>query len=395
MMKHFLDSAILDSLLEGFQLIDYSWRYIFVNEAVAKHGKTTKEKLLGYTMMEKYPGIEETEMFKTLEICMNEKISKKIENEFLYPDGTAGWFELHIEPVSEGLFVLSMDITERKRAELALKKLNALLEKKVKERTAELESKNKDITDSIVYAHRIQKSRLPDKTEIQSAFPDSFILYKPKDIVSGDFYFFKEKGDEILIASADCTGKGVPGALMSMLCSEKLERATEICESTAEILSHVNQEIIVSLNHIQEAEVIHDGMDIALCSYHKLTRKLKYSGANRPIWLIRSGEQDVVEIKGTTGAIGGYSNFDQCYETHEIQLYPGDAFYIFSDGYSDMFGGEWGKKLTKRKFKNLLSTIHHLPMNEQGLYLETFAEKWKKNLEQVDDVLVIGVRITT
>lgn len=393
-MKQYLDNSILDSLLEGFQLIDFSWRYIYVNETVAKQGRSTKNDLLGQTMMEKYPGIEKTEMFSSLQECMKERISKRIENEFYYQDGTKGWFELHIEPVSEGLFILSMDISERKRAEEALKKLNDLLENKVKERTIELESKNKDITDSIQYAYRIQKARLPDKKDIHSVFPDSFILYQPKDIVSGDFYFFKKRNDEILMASADCTGHGVPGALMSMLCSEKLNYAASEFHHTPDILTYLNNEVKTSLYQTYTHDAVHDGMDIALCSYHTVTRKLKYSGANRPIWLVRGGDSEILEIKGTKNSIGGYTNSIYPFEHHEIQLFPGDTFYIFSDGYTDMFGGEWGKKLTTRKFKQLLSGIQHLSMDEQGKYLENFAEKWKGSLQQIDDILVIGVRIT-
>jgi PAS domain S-box-containing protein len=183
-MKNYLDEGTLDSLMEGFQVIDFDWKYAYVNETVARHGKSTKSEFIGKTMMEKYPGIEETEMFATLRECMRTRTSASISNEFVFPDGTSQWFELRVQPVPEGLFILSADISERKKAEEALQKMNESLESQIALRTSELKIKNKDLTDSIEYAQRIQQSRLPTKAEIQNILPRNFILFKPKDIVS-------------------------------------------------------------------------------------------------------------------------------------------------------------------------------------------------------------------
>ena len=351
-------------------------------------------------MMEKYPGIENTMLFQTLQRCMYRRISEKIENEFTYPDGTKGWFELRIEPVPEGLFILSIDISDRKKAEEELLKLNESLEELVALRTSELNAKNKDLTDSIRYAERIQYSRLPTKEEFYAAFPHSFILFKPKAIVSGDFYFFHKKKQSVIIAAADCTGHGVPGALMGMLCSEKLNEAVLQHNGASEILKELNISIRASLKQsIRDNSTrdgidiaLRDGMDIALCLIDTDNCVVKYAGANRPLWVIRNG-QTFEEIKATKKAIGGFTEDTQHFDSHEITLQQGDTFYIFSDGFADTFGGQDGKKIMTKKFKEILLDIQDKSMQEQERYLDDFVENWKAGTEQVDDILVIGVRL--
>ncbi|MDP2387800.1 MAG: SpoIIE family protein phosphatase [Bacteroidota bacterium] len=256
-----------------------------------------------------------------------------------------------------------------------------------------VEEKNKNITDSITYAKRIQQAKLPKKEEIYSALPDSFVLFKPKDIVSGDFYFFKKKGQSIFIAAADCTGHGVPGALMSMIGLEKLNVAVKLSEDTSEILHRLNKGIKKSLRQSDNIDSTKDGMDIALCSINTQSRIIKYAGANRPMWIVRKGHTSVDEIKPTKKAIGGFTDNDQHFDTHEIQLNERDTIYIFSDGYADTFGGEFGKKMMSRRFKETLLHIQDKTMLEQEKYLDNFLESWKAELEQVDDVLVIGIRL--
>tara|TARA_R110001592_G_scaffold257374_1_gene520941 strand:+ start:149 stop:1348 length:1200 start_codon:yes stop_codon:yes gene_type:complete len=387
-----LDIEILDHLLEGFQLIDFDWRYLYVNKSAANQSKFSKKDLLGYTIMEKYPNIEETELFKVLQRCMHERISDQIENEFTYADGSKGWFELRIEPVPEGLFILSINITERKLAEENLSELNQLLEEKVILRTLELTTKNQELLDSLNYAKHIQRSKLTPKEDIYKAHPESFILFKPKAIVSGDFYFFHEDDLGFYIASADCTGHGVPGALMTMVCSEKLHNAVLEYDCTSKILKNINQGIKVSLRQLSHSSQSKDGMDIALCSFNKETRTLQYSGANRPLWILRNDQTEVEEIKGTKQSIGGYTDEEQHYTKHEIELQKGDTFYIFSDGYVDQFGGEKGKKLSSAKFKTLLLSIQDKSMQNQKQDLADFFKEWQADMEQIDDVLVIGMR---
>ncbi|MES2288009.1 MAG: two-component regulator propeller domain-containing protein, partial [Bacteroidota bacterium] len=288
-----------------------------------------------------------------------------------------------------------------------LKREKEILETKVEQRTEQLrkanveiteqkkvvEEKNKDITDSINYALRIQKAFLPEKEEIYSSFPQSFILFKPKDIVSGDFYFFHKNNESVFVATADCTGHGVPGAFMSMVGYERLTDAVQQSNNVSEILSLLNIGVKQSLHQSDKDESTRDGMDIALCSVDTVNRIVKYAGANRPIWIIRNGQVTVEEIKATKKAIGGLTEDSQYFDTHEIKLEQGDTFYISTDGYADTFSGQDNKKLTTKRFKALLLSIQDKSLKEQEAHLDRFIEDWKAGAEQIDDILVIGVRM--
>ncbi|MBI3502271.1 MAG: tetratricopeptide repeat protein [Bacteroidetes bacterium] len=280
----------------------------------------------------------------------------------------------------------SLRITSKQKQIIEVQKIE------VEKQKHTIEEKNKDITDSINYAKRIQQAKLPDKKEIHSALPNSFVLFKPKDIVSGDFYYFYKDDKSVFIASADCTGHGVPGAFMSMIGSEKLDDALAHSVDTSEILSHLNKGIKSSLRQTDSNESTRDGMDIALCSVDTDARVIKYAGANRPLWIIRNGQTVVEEIKATKKAIGGFTEDSQHFDTHEIKLQQGDTFYISTDGYADTFGKQ-DKKLTTKKFKEILLSIQDKSLKEQEQHLDNFIEDWKGETEQVDDILVIGVRL--
>lgn len=256
----------------------------------------------------------------------------------------------------------------------------------------QIEEKNKDITDSINYAQRIQKAMLPRRRDIWAAFPNSFVLFKPKDIVSGDFYFFSKRDSSYIIAAADCTGHGVPGGFMSMVGAERLTDAAKEGNSPSEILSLLNKGVKKSLKQSGSDDSTRDGMDIALCEIDTINRKVKFAGANRPLWILRKDSQEIEEIKATKKAIGGLTEDTQHFEQYDIQLVEGDAIYIFSDGYADLFGKE-GKKLTTKKFKQLLIEIREKSMKEQSNNLKQFAVQWQANTEQIDDILVIGVQL--
>lgn len=265
--------------------------------------------------------------------------------------------------------------------------------KQVRNQRKIIAEKNKDITDSITYAKRIQQAKLPELKTIKKSLPNSFVLFKPKDIVSGDFYFFFKNEEKIFIAACDCTGHGVPGVIMSMIGSEKLFEAVSYSNKTSEILMRINEGMKASLRQSDTNLSTHDGMDIAICSLDINLKKLNYSGANRPLWLIRNGGTKIEEIKATKNAIGGFTDSNQEYNLHEIELQEGDTFYIFSDGFADTFNGISEKKLTSKRFKELLLHIQFKTMKEQEQYLENFIEEWKAGTEQVDDILVIGVRV--
>ncbi len=273
------------------------------------------------------------------------------------------------------------------------------LERKVVERTREvmqqkdvIEYKNKEITESLVYAKRIQSAILPDLKMIYKTLEESFILYLPKDIVSGDFYGFAQKNDRVLIAAADCTGHGVAGAFMSMIGTALLNQIINekgIIEP-AEILENLNEGIINSLKQ-REGES-NDGMDISLCSFDLKNKELKYAGANRPLWIVRGRE--LLVYKPNKLPIGGMQVMQtEGFQQHTILLQKGDTVYLFSDGFADQFGGANGKKLMTKKFKDTLLDIQYLSMHDQEIHLNQMFEKWKGNLEQVDDILIIGIRM--
>lgn len=285
---------------------------------------------------------------------------------------------------------------------------NKVLETQVAERTKEigeqnkvLEHQKKEITDSINYAKRIQQALLPELESIKTALPNSFVYYVPKDIVSGDFYFFNSfskkedhpgrKGSNeeagLFIAAADCTGHGVPGALMSMIVHEKLENATKFHGEPGEILHSVNKQVKDALKQHQ-TDASRDGCDIALCKIQGTT--LSYAGAYRPLYLFYKNG-DFVEVKATKTAIAGLTPYEQVFQQHQFDTTELKAVYMFSDGYADQFGGQKSKKLTTKKFKELLHTIVNSPINEQNDKLEAFFNNWRGNVEQIDDVLVIGI----
>jgi len=276
----------------------------------------------------------------------------------------------------------------------------------------EIEHKNKEITDSIYYAKRIQDAIMPSNEYIKNMFVDSFVLYKPKDIVSGDFYWANLRENNAILAAVDCTGHGVPGAFMSMMGNDYLNDIivdSKIKEPN-EILNRMRAGIIKALKQRGESGESKDGMDMSLVKLDTSTLILEYAGANNPIYIIRDKNQpeitnavlfnsennkkNLFEIKGNKFPVGIHMGTTlQDFTQREIQLVKGDVFYMFSDGYADQFGGPSAKKLKYNQFKKLILESMFLTMEEQKIYLEQKLNDWQGDLEQVDDVLVIGVRI--
>ncbi len=269
------------------------------------------------------------------------------------------------------------------------KKSNVQLEQKNKK----IESQKSEITKSIEYAKKIQDAMLPEEDLIAEVLFNSFLIYKPKDIVSGDFYVCINENKKIFLAVADCTGHGVPGALMSMIGSNILNKLITdkgLTEPT-EILEQLNSELIVSLK--QNKNEGNDGMDIALCVIDFGAGNLKFAGAYRPLWMIRNHE--LVEIKGSKFPIGGHQIHDErFFKTHSIPIYKTDRFYIFTDGFADQFGGAYGKKLTTKKLKEYVLSTHTENIKNQGTSLSHFLEIWKGKNEQLDDVCFIGFEVS-
>ncbi len=284
-----------------------------------------------------------------------------------------------------------------------LQEQNVILEQKVKERTVELveekqkvDEKNRAILDSIEYALRIQTAILPPPKIVKQYLDKSFILYKPKDIVAGDFYWMdsvilKQNGEElILFAACDCTGHGVPGAMVSVVCHNALNRAVReygltqpsaILDKTAEIVLE---------NFSKSEEEIQDGMDISICALNTKTKTLEWAGANNSLLLISNGK--LVETKADKQCIGFNDNLKP-FTNHQFNLQPDTSIYLFTDGYADQFGGHPERKLTKSKFKELLLSINNLPIQQQVKELDDFITNYKQSTEQTDDILVIGVKV--
>lgn len=270
------------------------------------------------------------------------------------------------------------------------------LEQKVRDRTAEIESqkrtieeKNKEVHDSITYAKRLQEAILPSVSDIQSTLPDSFILYLPKDIVAGDFYWFeKVAGGKILFAAADSTGHGVPGAMVSVVCSNALHRTVgefKIYEP-GEVLTKTRELVLETFAKSQSD--VKDGMDISLISLEKDI--LNFAGANNSVWIIRGKE--LIELKADRQPVGK-TEFPRPFTNHVFELQRGDAIYLLTDGYTDQFGGPKGKKFMSSNLKKLLLSIQSLKMREQEKIIRQEFESWKGTGDQIDDVCVIGIRM--
>jgi serine phosphatase RsbU (regulator of sigma subunit) len=275
----------------------------------------------------------------------------------------------------ESVLVVSHDITERKLIEL------------------EVQNKNKKINDSINYAKRIQNAILPNTRHINKALTDSFILYKPRDVVSGDFPWFVQIKDDIFIAAVDCTGHGVPGALLSLIgyfLLNDIVRSRKVSDP-GKILDLLDEGVTQTLRQDQDDSATKDGMDIALCRIHLNTREIEYSGAHRPLYVMKSGVMD--EIKGNKFPIGGGIFKNQTnFTSTKIQLEEGDSVYFSSDGFPDQFGGPDNRKFGPKKVRDIVERVHSKSMEEASRIFEQEWETWRGETKQTDDVLLIGLK---
>lgn len=282
---------------------------------------------------------------------------------------------------STGLLLLIVIVVISVKGNITKKKVNETLEVQKQQ----IEMKNRDITDSIQYAKRIQSAILPTESLIEKTLPENFVLYLPKDIVAGDFYWMEKNQNGILFAVADCTGHGVPGAMVSVVCNNALNRSVREFQlvEPAKILNKT-RDIVIETFEKSEAN-IKDGMDIALFSLNNL--ELQYAGANNPLWIIRNNE--IIETKGDKQPIGKYMN-KKPFTNHTVNLQKGDTIYLLTDGFPDQFGGEKGKKYKYKPLKEKLLSINSFPLTEQKELLYKEFLEWKGELEQIDDVCIVG-----
>jgi serine phosphatase RsbU (regulator of sigma subunit) len=257
----------------------------------------------------------------------------------------------------------------------------------------EVELRHQEVLDSISYAKRIQSAILPLEQEISKALPQYFVYFQPRDIVSGDFYWFNVKDEKIFLAAVDCTGHGVPGAFMSMVGHILLDEIVlqKGFTEPGKILNELDNNVRTVLRQDNQDTSTRDGMDICLCIIDKEQRTIEYAGANRPLWIVKKFATEIVEIKPTKTAIGGLREEAVTFLSTTLQLNEGDTFYLSSDGYADQFSSLDKKMMTKR-FKEALLSIQDKNLDEQGAFLKEFHLNWKGNMEQTDDILVIGVK---
>lgn len=394
----------------------YSARIDFIGVSLVDPTKVNyKYRLLGldtiwrytYNRYVEFPKIAEGTYIFQLLACNNDGIWNTNPAEIRFsidlPIWKKAWFYILVTVFLVGLvyFIIVWRTRSLIKARVLLEKMvdeKTLLLKKEKEVVehikSELEEKNKDITDSINYAKRIQEAILPSKEAILKIFPQAFILYKPKDIVSGDFYWFTETEDHYLVAAIDCTGHGVPGAFMSLIASTLLK---EIVSGKkvfvpSKILQELNNSIIEVLKQNDSDSSTRDGMDMSICCIDKKKSKLIFAGAARPLYFIRNKE--LIDTKGQGYPIGGhYGLMNLTYSDTEMDLQKDDLFYIFSDGYADQFRDGDKKKFTTKRLKSLLTEISDDDMSIQKEKLDTAFENWKGTGSQIDDILIIGIKI--
>ncbi|MEO6305656.1 MAG: SpoIIE family protein phosphatase [Bacteroidia bacterium] len=292
-------------------------------------------------------------------------------------------------PLLLNAFLVSQFVKAKQKAEQQIKEQKVQLESAYEEMTAQ----KHDIVSSINYAQKIQLAVLPALDTIARNIPQSFVLYKPKDIVSGDFYWFYEiDKDNYIIVCADCTGHGVPGAFMTVIGSNLLNQTVidnKIYQPEA-ILVEVDRLLNTTLKQDKEKAGVQDGMDLSLLKVNRATKELIITSAKRPVVFIRDNE--LQELKGNKSSIGGMREGDKKFNEVKINYKENDQFFFFTDGYHDQFGGDKGKKFSTKRLKEILLGICTLPIEEQKQKLDTVITKWRGNLEQVDDILVIGVK---
>lgn len=385
---------------------EYDIEFLFNGLSLRKSDEVTYEfRLMGYEEkwsdratqnLTKYPKLSDGEyVFQVRSYnsdgIMGDFVEFKIFIEM--PFWKKWWFYLIIFITVIILVTLVIKLRERNliKYQKTLENQLALRTKEVVEQKEKIEEINKDLTDSINYAKRIQIQVLPEKDHFNAILPSNFVLYKPKDIVSGDFFWIKEIGDEIILVCADCTGHGVPGGFMSMIGSILIHEAIVFHNKLdpSEILNEIDINIKTVLHQKDDYESNKDGMDLAIININKKTGKLRFSGAIRPCHIYRKGSINI--LSGDRYSIGGFALGHKEFTTKEFQLKKGDFIYLFTDGYPDQFGGENVKKLKMSGFNNILDQLSLVPMDQQYKIASNFLKDWMADNPQMDDILLMGL----
>lgn len=397
----------MNSLRSG----QYRYRLIGLNNTWSKIGQRNEVSYFGLPAG-KYNFV--VQLYENR--CVIEEL--KVQFEIMKPDNSR-YSSIIVSILIYTLILVVLYILKTNR----LRKNQKILEQTVKERTAEIilqkdeislqksiaEERHKEITDSINYAKRIQLALLTSHEYWDSISPENFVIWQPKDVVSGDFHWAYQLtiGNKNLMTSqeiaiwcaADCTGHGVPGAFMSMLGMSFLNEIVieNINLKPADVLNKLRKKIISALEHGGKGNIEQkDGMDVALCVWHKESNLLEYAGANNPVWIIRpikgSKAHEIIELKANRMPVGYHYDVKD-FTAQEFQLQKGDAIYLFTDGFVDQFGGPDGKKYKSKKFKEMLLTLQHLSMKDQALMINKEFNDWRGDNEQIDDLCLVGVKV--
>jgi serine phosphatase RsbU (regulator of sigma subunit)/HAMP domain-containing protein len=378
---------------------------IFTTRSITRPVQKLKKALLSMGL-----GILPDEKIKTgddeigeMANALNELVSSMHQTTEFARETGSGNFDASYTPLSKddnlghALIKMRDDLAknERELEQKVIERTEEVVRQKeeIVAKNAELEILYKQVTDSIHYAKRIQEAILPPEGFINKVLPSSFVLYKPKDIVSGDFYWIEKKGDLVYFAAVDCTGHGVPGAFMSLVGHNILKDiiSNSSISKPSEIMDKLREGVLNTLHNERSGKETKDGMDMTLCAYNSKNMELQYAAAFNPLYIIR--DHELIEHKANKFPIGAFIGEKQNFTNHTIQLQKGDQIYIFSDGYADQFGGPRGKKFMVGNFRKLLAEISALEPHAQKGILENTLADWRGDQEQVDDVLVIGVKV--
>ncbi len=409
--------STMDSMDDYVLALDKSGNYIDIHcPTDVSSNFITAEKLLNKNVHEvDLPGDYNQKLYKAIKKVSETGQVQQFDYKTNISDKTH-WFSAKVSMRKDrdanfnGSTLILRDITQRKQVENALRENEERLTKQnheIQQKNEEIKSqrdlatnqrdqiaKQKEkITASIHYAKRIQTAILPPPEFVNHILPSHFILFKPRDIVSGDFYWISQKDQFLIIVAADCTGHGVPGAFMSMLGTVFLNETINKLDGliASEILNEMRENIIKSLRQTGKKGEATDGMDMAICIIDQEEKIMQYAGANNPLYFFRN--KALIEYKADKMPVGIQRKAKKDFTNHEIPIEEGDIFYIFSDGFADQFGGDKGRKFLAKNFKNLLTEIHTKPMQEQKNILENTFEQWRGDYKQLDDVLVIGLEV--
>jgi PAS domain S-box-containing protein len=319
------------------------------------------------------------------QIANGKPIVAPVEHKINTATGDARWFSWNLSAGPDGSLVqIGYDITEKKQREQELLGKNR-----------ELASRNKEIFDSLEYARNIQQAILPSAEKLKGNFADVFTLYQPKDVVSGDFYwaYFDTEQNTSYHAVVDCTGHGVPGALMTIMANSLLKDIVVKRKITEpkDILSALDEELQQMINAQGNRVKASDGMDLAVCKYNRTKGEITYGGAFRPMVVVSEGV--LTEYLGSRFPIGFFHNVQKTFEQTTVAVKPNDMVYFFTDGFADQFGGERGKKFNKKNFKDLLLSMNDMELEVQRSFLEYSLLNWRQKEPQTDDVLVVGFKV--